>query len=42
MSYTTADIKEFQAMVYMAITQGLTFEASSTDDVHKIIYTGGF
>ncbi len=42
MSYTTLDTKEFQAMVYMAVAQGLTFEASSTDGVHRIIYTGGF
>ena len=42
MNYTTLDTKEFQAMVYMAVAQGLTFQASSVDGVHKIIYTGGF
>jgi hypothetical protein len=42
MTYRTTDIKEFQAMIYAAVVHGLTFEATTIDDVHKITYTGGF
>lgn len=42
MKYTTLDILEFRAMIYYSVTQGLTFDASTVDGVHTIIYTGGY
>lgn len=41
MSFQTLCIVEFQAMIYSAVTGGLTFEATAADGWYTIEYTGG-
>ena len=41
MLFKTVCIAEFQAMIYNAVTSGLTFEATVVDGYYIIEYTGG-
>ena len=46
MQCQTSDLEEFNAMIYQAVRNGLTFSAEAMGEWHSrlytIIYTGGF
>ena len=46
MEFQTHDLEEFNAMIYQAVSNGLTFMSEATgpmfNRLYTIIYTGGF
>jgi|TARA_R110002033_G_scaffold23038_1_gene54925 hypothetical protein len=46
MEFLTHDLEEFNAMIYRAVVNGLTFSAEAAGEMHRriyiITYTGGY
>ena len=46
MEFQTIDLEEFNAMIYQAVVNGLTFSAEAAGEMHRriyiITYTGGY
>ena len=46
MEFQTIDLEEFNAMIYQAVVNGLTFSAEAPGEMHRriyiITYTGGY